>query len=265
MFEFYQIVIGNMATGRSTRSRKGLNYAKLNAVGTTELDELEEGQIEDSPFRLNASDDDFQAESLLSGPIASIPSHRIEDPGEELDYDDVLQGGRSDHDTISLSSGPSAAGAKTKTKTVKKPKKKQPTETNYESEEEMNNTLIPQLGGDGEEDDLGEQEMIMKENEEKIKKIKNRLERQKRVAEQYLKQEQQKMELARMEQEIKSIHQQRSVCEHDKLVARNSLGDTPLRVIETEFTQVRLYWLTFAVISPTHPLPGLCIDIWVGW
>ena len=167
-----------MAAARPVRRRKGLDYAKLNAVGTTEPEDLEEGQIQDSPLQLTVSDDEaFMADGAMSAPVSSIPSARGSDMEDLLDYEDDLT------DTISVSSSRSI--------------------------QTLHHHKVEEVGD--EDEDLGEQERVMKENEEKITKMKRKLERQKRMAVQCLKQEQQKMELARMEKEIKEIHQQRSV------------------------------------------------------
>ena len=97
-----KLIEPNMAAAQcKTRGRKALDYAKLNAVGTTQQElELEDGQLQDSPLHLNPSDDEFPE---FGGNASSIPSRRREDDENTLlDYEDDLP--RDDDGTISITS-----------------------------------------------------------------------------------------------------------------------------------------------------------------
>ena len=96
------------ASNRVTRAKKGLNYAKLNSVGTTgamDDEQLEEGQLQDSPLRIEASDDEFGREHpFLEQSSAMVSRLRDDDDQSMLDYDDIDLG-RLDDAAISVSSG----------------------------------------------------------------------------------------------------------------------------------------------------------------
>ena len=52
----------NMASGRSLRNRRKLNYARMNefGLGTVGTDsDMEEGQLADSPLHVEVSEDEF--------------------------------------------------------------------------------------------------------------------------------------------------------------------------------------------------------------
>ena len=88
-----------MASGRTTRaSKKGINYAKLNSLGRessrVEADNLEEGQIADSPLHIHTLGDEFGTEprSRSSEGASVIDSQfgndDVTEDGTELDYEE---------------------------------------------------------------------------------------------------------------------------------------------------------------------------------
>ena len=60
-----------------TRGRKACDYAKLNAFGreARRKDELEEGQIQDSPIHVHPSDDELE---LLQSDAPSVVNSRFD-------------------------------------------------------------------------------------------------------------------------------------------------------------------------------------------
>ena len=186
-----------MATGRTTRAKK-VNYAKLNAVGTTGLDNsslnlsFEEGELADSPLALQPSEDYlFQAEGQSTSSLMDSWFADDVDDTEVLDVvDDV-----GEEEVISLNSRES----KVQSVVV------MAGET--ECHDKQQTSTIPDLGSD---EVRQQQECIMAANREKREQLRKKLERQRRVAEEKLQEEQGKIELVKMESEIIKINQRRS-------------------------------------------------------
>ena len=153
------------------RNKTKTDYARLNSVGTTE-ELLEEGQIQDSPLKLNPSDDEFGQEQ--SSVTTGIDSRFVINDGDtSLDYeDDLLQARCEAESVVTIQSSRHDEGMD-------------------ENEPPMND-----------ENDIGvdevwqHQERIMKENREKRERLRKRLIRQKQLAEEKLQEEQERMEMA---------------------------------------------------------------------
>ena len=164
---------------RARAAKKNMNYAKLNSRGkdnTEEQEALEDGQIVDSPLDLHPRGDDFIVEARSSD-RSSLPGSRFEmdeTPDTELDYidDEVVSS-----QTIS----------------------------------------VPDSGEQEDEADLGhdetwrKQQELLQANRDKMDRMRRRLERQRKVEEAKLREEQERAELAKMEREILELKQKRSV------------------------------------------------------
>ena len=203
-----------MSLHRKTRPRKPKDYAKLNTVGTTG-EPLEEGQIADSPFRLNPSDDEFQFQQEEQSATSNINSRFEDNQDTDLDYEDDLLSTRLDVESVI---------------TVKT------------SEHDHDHMQGGQGGLEQNEQqpmfDLGrdevwqQQEQVMAANRERCERLRKRLERQKQVAEEKLREEQEGMELAKMENEIKQINQKRLVVVREHQVNRGFENDTRVKTVK---------------------------------
>ena len=175
------------AAGVRTRSKKAMNYARLNAVGTTE-EPLEEGQLADSPLRLNPSDDEFGTETIAdSVPASLMPSH-----DSSLDYEDDIMQSRGDTASII---------------TVH-------TSENLDPEAEEPDHDQHVIDGD---EDLGQDEVWQKReamlaaNREKRERTRKRLLRMRQLAQEKLQEEKERAENAKMEKEIRELNHKRLV------------------------------------------------------
>ena len=172
------------AAGRSLRTRKKPNYALMNTVGLTEDhggdSELEEGQLQESPLRVEASEDEFmineQSDTTFTDSRYPRDSEVFSDAETALDYIDDVPDDAS----------------------VQVLDNRQVVEV--ESENENENDIAR-------DEVWNRQQEILKENREKRERIKIRLERQRQLAEEKLQEEQEKEEFARMQREIKMLNQ----------------------------------------------------------
>ena len=81
-----------------TRSRKPLDYAKLNAIGTTS-EPLEKGKLADSPLRIILTDDEFDVDQISENtPLNSRLA--VDDPETSLNYGDDLLSMRRDTECV---------------------------------------------------------------------------------------------------------------------------------------------------------------------
>ena len=156
---------------RSLRAKKRTDYAKLNKVGL-HGDELEDGQIIDSPLRGDESDD----ETVNSSSKTSIKTHTVmedDDTDTLLDYEDDFPA-----DSVSEQQVLGAEGG----------------------------------GEDLASDDVWErQQRKLQEEREQRELLKRRLQRQKDLAQAKFIAEQEKETLKQMERDIMEINQRRSV------------------------------------------------------
>ena len=163
-----------MAAGRLRRAIRELNYALFNNTGkkfANMADEIEDGQIADSPFRIHndEDDDDFHTGSVNSQAL-------------ELDQQGVLE------DTL-VEEGDSDSVQK----------------FIEESVLSLNNTDIMQ------DDVWDRQQDILKVNREKCEQLRIQLERRKKLNEALLRAEQDRRELAQMKRHVLELETRRSV------------------------------------------------------
>ena len=151
-------------------AKKGnINYAKLNQAGReaamSEAEGLEEGQLMDSPFRVEVEEDEFNTESISqpSRPAQSFSDVQSVDLHGKQFVPDYL-------DDISDQA------------------------TNVNSEEAENDLGLDEV--------WRQKSRAMQENREWREWLRKRLVHQKMVVEEKLMEEKEKAELARMEQEI---------------------------------------------------------------
>ena len=188
-----------MAQRPAHTSRKKINYADMNNKGRTEeemsaneteTDLLEEGQIEDSPFRINPSEDDFTIEvASTAAEVSPVPDRRFEDLSTLAD--NHVQ---DDHDQEQVEDDYQYGSTRSRS-----PARARSSALNMADEDESDDKEFCQ------------QELAIVTSREKREKQHRKLERQRRLAEEKLRDEQEKAELARMEREILDLNQKRSV------------------------------------------------------
>ena len=167
-----------MAASLPCRSVKEVNYALFNITGrkhgkmVNKRDEIEEGQIEESPLRIHhdAEDDDFHSGSMNSQLLDIDQERGLEDTLIEEGDNESVHKFHEEESVLSL-----------------------------------NDTEIVK-------DEVWErQQEILRSNREKREYLRIQLEQKKKLNEQLLWQEQERREIAHMEKEVSELEQRRSV------------------------------------------------------
>ena len=184
---------------RYLRKTKRTNYAKMNSVGMDE-DQLEDGQIEDSPMRINASDDDLGMSSNTSTFMAGIgqgPGMDEDDAETLLDYEDDVDEQEVDPEPVEGAVG---------------------------GEEDLAS------------DEVWEKhQKKLQDERERRELLKRRLERQKNLALAEFEAEQEKDELKQMERDISELNQKRLVDTLNKV----SRGRGSRRAVQSKKRQMK--------------------------